>query len=111
MIIKTRLFKDWPEDIQLALKNLTLRQGRMRYEVRDKNRTWVAFENNKPIGWCSVPNGLYMTYVKPAFRKRGIGKTLVTEAKRYRKRKGYSLPHTLAGTKLYNSTNIIIRKY
>lgn len=106
MIIKTKLFNGWSKEIRLSLKKLTLPQGSMRYEVQERTRTWVAFDNDTPIGWCIVPDNLYMVYVKPAFRRKGIGKALVTAAKQFRKREGYCLPHTRAGVMLYKSTGI-----
>lgn len=90
----TRLSKNFKKELRKFMKK----------NISKKNRvSFIAFENGKPIGFIfgkekkdySVfaeserPTGeIESFYVEPEFRKKGIGKKLFAEMKRWFKKRG-----------------------
>jgi len=43
----------------------------------------LAYDNGQPVGAAMVSNGLIGTYVRPSYRRQGIGKKLATLVKKH----------------------------
>lgn len=64
------------------------------------------------LGWSLIKkidrHNIVMCYVKPKYRRRGIGKMLILSLKKRVRRNLFAWPWNLAGRKLFISADILI---
>ena len=79
-------------------------------EERCITSVWVALRYSRIIGWAMIDDIWHVhVFVEPKYRRRGIGKALVSRANTYARRKKKSLniePWSEAGWALYASVNL-----
>jgi len=62
-----------------------------RYLDQHSAHTWMALRNQKPVGiLCVTSNCIDELWVKPRFRRKGIGSSLVAQALEYMRNRGFT---------------------
>ncbi len=116
-------WKDVPKKMQdYLLEHLTIGEGSGMQDSLCHNLmgggntpTYIATYKNKPIGWAILAQRYHydwlMVYVKPEYRRKGIGGALASEVKRHKKRANFYCAkwnHTAAA---FFKKNIKLYKY